>query len=90
MVNVGYPWLTIKLTTSMMALVTLLEMMLRAKRIHTHTVTPLIIPYLLTRVQMLNVLRRNPFKMSTPPCIQMVMTKKSIADLLLFLNPQPL
>ena len=89
MVNVGYPRFAIQLITNMRALVTLSEMILLAKRVLFHTVTLLTILCLLTRFQMPKLQRWNPFRLSTPPRIQTVMTKKSIADLLLFRNPQP-
>ena len=78
MANVGYPWLAILLMTNMLLLVTPSKTVLLAKHILLHTVTLLTIQGMLIRFQMLQLQHRNPFKLSTPPRIQTMMTRKSI------------
>jgi hypothetical protein len=72
----------------MLALVIPSEMISPAKHALLHTITLLTMLCPLTRLQMLRLQRKNLLMRSAPPPVQTLMTKKSIANLLLFLNPK--
>jgi hypothetical protein len=72
----------------MLALVIPSEMISIANLVIIHTITLLTMLCPLTRLQMLRLQRKNLLMRSAPPPVQTLMTKKSIANLLLFLNPK--
>jgi hypothetical protein len=88
MVNVGYPRFAIQPIISMLAPFILPVMTSIENHSLFHTATLMTIQCLWTLPQMRKLQHLNPLMLYTPLRVQKVMTRKSIADLLIQRNPQ--